>query len=58
MNLACSGDTATFVLDERHNACLIQAGVWAEQIYAGTAPCLLVVCDTPYDPDDYLDAPP
>jgi hypothetical protein len=39
-------------------ALLIEPGVWARQTYRGADAALVVLSDTPYDPDDYLnDAP-
>jgi dTDP-4-dehydrorhamnose 3,5-epimerase-like enzyme len=35
-------------------ALLIAPEVWALQTYEGENPSLLVLCDTEYDPDDYV----
>ncbi len=35
-------------------AALIEPWVWARQTYLGDSPAMLVLCDTPYHPDDYL----
>lgn len=36
------------------NAVLISAPVWAQQMYHGDDARLLVLADTPYDPDSYI----
>nr|NLI49314.1 hypothetical protein [Propionibacterium sp.] len=35
-------------------AVLVEPGVWARQTYLGEGSVLTVLCDTPYDPDDYV----
>ena len=57
IDLAHGGETATVVLDDRQNAVRIDAPVWSRQTYRGDSPRLAVFCDTPYDPDSYLDEP-
>jgi dTDP-4-dehydrorhamnose 3,5-epimerase-like enzyme len=42
------------MLDARRRAVLIEPPVWSAQRYRGKSPCLIVFCDTPYDPEDYL----
>jgi dTDP-4-dehydrorhamnose 3,5-epimerase-like enzyme len=41
-------------LDTRRRAVLIEPQVWSKQIYEGENPSMIVFCDTPYDPGDYL----
>ena len=49
------GETHTLVLDEHDNAVLISAPVWSRQSYFGNPACIMVFCDTPYDPTDYIE---
>ena len=42
------------VLGANNNAILIASPVWSRQIYRGERPCMMALCDTPYDPSDYL----
>lgn len=41
-------------LSTNSDAVLIPPGVWAEQTYLQDRSVLLVLCDQPYDEDDYL----
>jgi hypothetical protein len=45
---------ACLLLDADTPAVLIEAPVWSRQTYRGERPSLLVLCDTPYDPDGYI----
>jgi dTDP-4-dehydrorhamnose 3,5-epimerase-like enzyme len=45
------------VLNENRRAILIEPPVWARQRYRGASPSILVLCDTRYDADDYLEEP-
>jgi dTDP-4-dehydrorhamnose 3,5-epimerase-like enzyme len=42
------------MLDAQRRAVLIEPPVWSRQTYGGENPSIIVFCDTPYDPDDYL----
>ncbi len=44
----------TIVLGAESNAMLIASPVWSRQTYRGDSPCLMVFCDTPYDPNSYI----
>jgi dTDP-4-dehydrorhamnose 3,5-epimerase-like enzyme len=57
IELRYRGAVDNLVLDEEHRAILIEPPVWASQTYRGSRASLLVLCDTPYDPDDYLKDP-
>lgn len=46
----------TFSLGEGGDALLIRSPAWARQTYRTDSARLLVFCDTPYDPTDYLRA--
>jgi hypothetical protein len=46
--------TERLTLDPHHRAVLIEPPVWSRQTYRGEQPAMIVFCDTPYDPDDYL----
>jgi len=35
-------------------AVLVEPGVWAQETYLGEGSVLTVLCDTPYDPADYV----
>jgi dTDP-4-dehydrorhamnose 3,5-epimerase-like enzyme len=54
LELAVDDETATLVLDGEQNAAVIHSPVWARQTYRGESPQLMVLCDTPYDPDSYI----
>ena len=48
------GRTQHLKLDATHRAVLIEAPVWSRQVYLGDNPTMIVFCDTPYDPEDYI----
>lgn len=54
VTLRLGEDLAEVSLDEHGNALLIEAPVWSRQTYRGSAPAILVLSDSPFDPDDYL----
>lgn len=54
LELVVDDETATLVLDHEQNAAMIHSPVWSRQTYRGESPQLLVLCDTPYDPDSYI----
>jgi dTDP-4-dehydrorhamnose 3,5-epimerase-like enzyme len=49
------GTDARLMLDERHPAALLEAGVWAQQTYVGADSTLIVFADGPYDSAEYDD---
>ena len=49
-----AGRSGRFRLDSDQRAALIEPSVWARQTYLGESPAMLVLCDTPYRPDDYV----
>ncbi len=46
--------SASVVLSGDRRFLLVEPGVWASQTYLDHDSSLVVFCDTPYDPDDYL----
>ena len=48
--------TSKYVLDNVHYGLLIPPGIWAEQKYLKEDTVLTVICDLPFDEDDYLRA--
>jgi hypothetical protein len=54
LELAVDDETATLVLDREQNAAVIHSPVWSRQTYRGESPQLMVLSDTPYDPDSYI----
>lgn len=57
VELRYRGDVERVTLAESSPALLIEPPVWAQQTYRGDGAALLVLCDTDYDPDDYLADP-
>ncbi len=47
-------NTADFTLDSWRTGLLVPAGVWASQTYLEPGSTLLVLCDRPYESDDYI----
>lgn len=43
-----------FLLNEPSTALLIPSGIWAQQTYLQQSNTLTVLCDLPYDEDDYI----
>lgn len=58
LTLRHGGNSLSLQLDQHANGCLIHAPVWAAQTYTGHHPAIAVLCDTPYDPGNYLDSEP
>ena len=46
--------TRTFVLDQLDTGLIIPPGVWAQQTYCVPGTVLTVLCDRPYDAEDYI----
>lgn len=44
----------SIILDEKNAGIWIRNGIWAEQKYLTDDSVLLVICDLPYDEDDYI----
>ncbi|WP_136706633.1 FdtA/QdtA family cupin domain-containing protein [Agromyces sp. H66] len=49
------GENATIRLDEECPAVLVEAGVWAQQVYLDDHSTLIVFADGPYDAAEYVD---
>ena len=47
-------ETAIHVLDQPHRGLLVPPGIWAQQTYLAADSVLTVLCDRPYEPDDYI----
>ncbi len=47
-------ETVTYVLDHPNIGLLIPAGIWAQQTYKVFGSILTVLCDQPYDENDYI----
>ncbi len=47
-------DTASFSLGSWRTGLLVPAGVWATQKYIEADSTLVVLCDRPYEADDYI----
>jgi hypothetical protein len=45
---------ATFTLDRIDRALLVPPSIWASERYIAEGSVLSVLCDRPYEPDDYL----
>jgi dTDP-4-dehydrorhamnose 3,5-epimerase-like enzyme len=52
----CSDGRAskTFCLDASSGGLWVPPGIWAEQTYLGEASLLMVLCDRPYEVNDYI----
>ncbi len=47
-------ETATFTLDRPNLGLLVPPGIWAEQTYEKPHSILTVLCDRPYEEEDYI----
>jgi len=54
IDLCWQYEEKSVVLGLENNAVLIASPVWARQTYYGEDPCMMALCDTPYDPNNYL----
>ncbi len=54
VDTALSDERQSIELSEPGDAVLIEAPVWSRQIYKGSDAKLLVLADTPYDPNTYI----
>lgn len=43
-----------YVLTDKPVALLVPPGIWAEQRYLREGTVVMVLCDRPYEPDDYI----
>jgi dTDP-4-dehydrorhamnose 3,5-epimerase-like enzyme len=43
-----------FLLDRPNLALLVPAKIWSEQVYLADGSILTVLCDRPYEPEDYV----
>jgi dTDP-4-dehydrorhamnose 3,5-epimerase-like enzyme len=48
------GNIETFLLDQKSKGILISPRIWAFQEYLLNQSVLMVVCDQPYNPDEYI----
>ena len=48
------GEVATYVLDEPNTGLLVPPSIWAQQVYLTSGSVLMVLCDRPYEPQDYI----
>ena len=55
-DVVCDDGTRTrqFRLSEMSTGVFIPASIWAEQIYLEPQSCLMVLCDRPYEEEDYI----
>lgn len=54
VNCKDGSDERSIRLDRRDRALLIPPSIWAEQIYLVSPTILLVLCDKPFEEDDYI----
>lgn len=47
-------ETATYVLDRPYVGLLVPPSIWAQQTYLTLGSVLTVLCDRPYEPQDYI----
>jgi dTDP-4-dehydrorhamnose 3,5-epimerase-like enzyme len=47
-------ETATYILDQPHVGLLVPPSIWSQQTYLTCDSVLTVLCDHPYDPQDYI----
>ncbi len=57
VDLEHAGERVSVALTARCPALIVSSPVWARQVYGGDGPALMVFCDTPYDPEAYIDTP-
>jgi dTDP-4-dehydrorhamnose 3,5-epimerase-like enzyme len=46
--------TATYTLDTQRSGLFLPPGIWASQLYQQTNSMVVVMCDRPYEEDDYI----
>ncbi len=47
-------DTETYILDQPNFGLLVPPGIWAQQTYQESSSVLTVLCNRPYEPEDYI----
>jgi hypothetical protein len=47
-------ESISFLLNEKNVGLLIPPGIWSEQRYKGTTSILTVLCNRPYEANDYI----
>ena len=47
-------ETVQFVLNHPNAGLLVPPGIWSQQTYRGSNAALTVLCDRPYEKDDYI----
>jgi len=47
-------EAATYVLDQPNSGLLVPPSIWAQQVYLASGSVLMVLCDRPYEPQDYI----
>ena len=47
-------ETATYILDQPYVGLLVPPSIWAQQTYLTPDSVLTVLCDRPYEPQDYI----
>lgn len=54
--VTCSDGSSnqTFLLDGTDHGLLVPCGVWAEESYLDSGTVLMVLCDRPYEENDYI----
>ncbi len=48
------GNIETFLIDQKSKGILISPMIWASQEYLLNQSVLMVICDQPYNPDEYI----
>ena len=47
-------EVVTYILDQPHFGLLIPPSIWAKQTFLAIGSVLTVLCDRPYEPQDYI----
>ena len=47
-------EIATYILDQPHVGLLVPPGIWTQQTYLAPGSVLAVLCDRPYESQDYI----
>ena len=47
-------ETSTYILNQPHVGLLVPPSIWAQQTYLTINSVLTVLCDRPYEPEDYI----
>ena len=54
VQLSWQNEGRSVVLGPENNAIMLASPVWSQQRYNGNDPSMMVLCDTPYDPNSYV----